>query len=280
MWYATFDYVRLTRKVQQDGEAAKAVYGKAARASVASSEGEVPTFKPWAWLGYYGETCGNVSYGAGSQGTILQASGWAADNLQGMAVPFDGAPRVDVQVTVWLGRDTPGYAAGFSLASLEAREGAHGGKWAVKLIQGFGAGDTLYLGSRQSNAFVRIYDKWRESGMKDEYRHAWRFEVELKNEAAKEVWTGAHSAKQSPETIAGWVRWYLARWGVQLPATVSSVLAASPERPNRETDNERRLAWLHNQVRPSIEKMLAAGVPIERVLGALGLDSTNGDVLV
>lgn len=279
LWFAAFDYVRLTRRVQQDDEAAKALYGKAAYGSVASGDGEVPTFKPWAWQGYYGESCGNAAYGAGNQGTLLQASGWAADNLQGMGLPFDNAPRVDMQVTVWFDKDIPYIAKWGAELSNNARQNVHGGKWAIKVIDGYGSGDTLYLGSRTSENYIRVYDKWRESGKDEAYKYAWRFEVELKNTRAVEAWSGACSLRQSPETIAGTVRWYLASRGVYLPRTVSSVLAARPEKPNRDTDNERRLAWLYNQVRPSIDKMLATGVPLDRVLSALGLDGTDTGVL-
>lgn len=271
-WYGAFDYVRLTRPEGQIDADETALYGKAARFAVASVEGEVPTFKPWHWQGYKGESCGNSAYGSGVQGSILQVSGWAADNLSGLGVPFSNAPRIDVQVTIWLEEDMPNLAELYADVSDDSRRLSSTGRWGVQLRKGYGNGDTCELGSRESDVYIRIYDKMRESQDDAAYKNAWRFEVELADEPAREVWAGACSAKQSPETIAGWVRWYMARRGVPLPRTVPSILAASPERPNRDTDNTRRLAWLRNQVRPSIDKMRSTGVPLFEIRAALGID--------
>lgn len=272
MWYAAFDYVRLTSKDDEYGKGPSSLYGKMSLAIMGEDKAECGVWKPWAWMGYYGENSKHVAYGSGTQGSILQVSGSLAQEVRRFNPPYDGVPRLDAQVTVWFKRDIPHLARWAADESVQAREKSHGGKWRVNVRAGYGDGDTCYLGSRQSNVFIRIYDKWRESGLAEEYRHAWRFEIELSGSPAAEIWAGAHAAEPRPEAVAGWVRWYLARRGVSLPDTLSSVLASTPQAPRRETDNDRRLAWLRSQVRPSIDKMLASGVSLAQVREALGLE--------
>lgn len=272
MWYAAYDYVRLTAKDDEYGKGPQSVYGKASLVCSVKPEDGGRVWKPWFWLGYYGETDNVCSYGSGVQGSILQVSGAQAQEVRRHNPPYDGVPRVDIQVTMWLKRDVPYVARYAAQESVVERARTHGGKWRINVRDGFGDGDTCYIGSRQSDVFIRIYDKWRESKLAEEYRYAWRFEIELSGAPAQAVWAGAHTAEPGPETVAGWVRWHLARRGVSLPDTVSSVLASTPPSVPRVTDNDRRLAWLRNQVRPSIDKMVSQGVSLEHIAQALGLD--------
>lgn len=274
-WFAGVDYLRLTsREVPGRGDYHR-LYKQVAYALVAASSFGETDFKPWQWRGYYGEACAGVSYGRSGQGCILQASGWRAQDEALPQVSHDNVPRLDVQVTVWGTDDAPGVARVAAAASRAYASGAPGGRWGVTHIDGGEKGDTTYIGSRVSDSFIRIYDKWRESGQGDEYQWAWRFEVELKNAEAVAVWSAARATSPTPEWWAGVVYSRLRARGIVLPALVQAGRTPPPRAERLATSTDSRLAWLRNQVAPSVDKLLAAGVPYSLVLSSLGLADAN-----
>jgi hypothetical protein len=66
--------------------------------------------------------------------------------------------------------------------------------------------ETLYIGSRKSELFWRIYNKATEMG-RPEKAPLWRFEIELKGERAKQFWSlwQRHNA-ELPGIIKGYLR--------------------------------------------------------------------------
>jgi Replication initiation factor len=272
MYTAGVDYVRTTMAPGAVGGDGHAIYRKAAKAIVAAADGGSIDFEPWAWLGYYGERCASVAYGSGTQGHILQVSGWQAEDAVRYQVPWDGIPRLDVQVTVWLSEDRPGLAEDIAQRSENERGSRNGGRWKVRLQKGYGDGDTCYIGTRGGDSYIRIYDKWRERGGDDDYRHAWRFEVELGGDAAKAVWPDTGAAAPGHQYWYGIVRSWCRRRGIYLPVPEIGAKVSSPIYKKASTTTDTRLAWLRNQVAPSLEKLLAAGVSRETVMEALGLE--------
>jgi len=77
-------------------------------------------------------------------------------------------------------------------------------KWSV--VRGHDKGCTVYVGSRKSDKFLRIYDKAAEQGI--EGRSWTRFELELKGDAAraaaKQMWL--LSDEERPQFIKGLIR--------------------------------------------------------------------------
>lgn len=270
-WHAGIDYVRMTGKREGIYGDLAALYRKAAYSLVGSTcEGEV-SFKPWAWLGYYGETCNGVSYGSGPQGAIFQVSGWRASDVREMGLPYDGIPRCDIQATLWFPQDEPGLGARVADRSAKASGTMRGGRWKVRYIDGKGDGDTTYIGSRSSDSFLRIYDKQRESGDHEGYAYAWRFEAETADEKAREAWAAEGALPPGRDYWYAYVARALRARGVWLPGVSSVRLAAAPPRPKDEDIVGKRLAWLRNGVAPAVDKLLASGVPLSTVLEQLGL---------
>lgn len=274
-WYAGCDYVRLTSRNRRGDDETPMLYQRVARALVgAATEGEV-AFEPWAWRGYYGNTCAGVSYGSGNQGHILQVSGWKAQDEALLSLPYDNVARCDAQITIWNKLDNPDVARLAAYCSRAYALDANGGKWKAPYINGDGKGDTAYIGSRRSDSFLRIYDKWRESGESDEYKWAWRFEVECKNDEAKAIWPEKGSLASSPDYWATAVRSRLRQRGIVLPR-LDGATSYAPPRPRREeTSIDRRLAWLSNQVAPSIDKLVAQGVSLRHIAERLGLTGAD-----
>lgn len=180
---------------------------------------------------------------------------------------------MDIQLTCWYDRDFPSLAAALSGVAFRAGVGGRGRKARVRLINGFGSGDTLYVGTRGKEAkFLRIYDKWRESGLKDDWRHAWRFEAELTDGYARVALRALEvGTLTAPECLAALEPFFTER-GIRLPADEMWGIAPSSRLPREESSTYKRLMWLHNQVRPAIDKMLADGVPLSELRQVLGLD--------
>lgn len=276
MWDAAYDYVRLTSREDKGYEDTLGVYERTAHQVVAEGDGVVPVWKPWGMQGYNGKTSGGVSYGRGTQGYIYQASGWAAARSRDLAPPWHNCPRVDVAVTLWYEHDNPMVASRVAERSAEIA-GARGAiGWNVRHIRGFGGGDTTYIGSRSSDHYIRIYDKWRESGEDEAYRFAWRIEIEAKGDTAAQIWAAAHSQAPGREYLAALVQEQCRKRGVYLPM-LDRMRPCPPRQYKPEGDaNDRRLAWLKNQVAPACERLLTAGVYRDTILQALGLSAAEG----
>lgn len=271
MWDAAFDYVRLTCRSGEGADEAEEIYRKVGLLGLAREEGEVPSAQRWYWLGYYGVNYGLVQAGSGVQGAILQATQWAAQAVREANPPFTGVPRVDVQVTVWYDRDPAELIGRYAQRSAAASKAKGASGWAVRHIQGYGDGDTTYLGRRSSETYIRIYDKGREQQGAEDYKWALRYEVEFKNHAAAPIWAGSHRTAPDRHSLASVVVEALRRRHVYL-ALPDHLVCPVGQLPKRaETTIDTRLAWLRNQVAPSIDKLLAEGVSLQHVKEALGL---------
>lgn len=225
--------------------------------------------------GYYTETAGSVALGRRADGCILRVWGQTAFEHWNQIVDFGGnVTRFDVQVTivtceppgdrmlmVW--NENPGWTSG------------KGRRSKVKKVVGPTGIETMYFGNRQSERFLRCYDKWIQS-RDPYYAGALRWELELKGEIAL-AYASQLSLRSSPQsdmfaTIAGYV-------GDRLKVGVSAghlrtsasdeIMCSRLSRPAHACN--RTLAYLAKQVRPTIERLKSAGLEKE-VREALGLD--------
>lgn len=271
MWDAAFDYARLTYGGPDADEMYQEVYKRTAVRIVAEQDGGQVREQPWSWLGYRGITTGLVQAGVSAQGAILQASQWAAQALRELYPPYTGVPRADIQVTVWYDADPGEMVQTISERSADSSKLAGGRAWRTALVKGYGNGDTAYLGARTSDRFLRVYDKGRERGEGSGYENSLRYEAELKNEEAAAVWAGEAIQAPGRDWVAAQVRRYLRDKGVYLalPDTLRSPEMWRRTTPPTTTDS--RLAWLRNQVRPSLDKLVADGVSLEHIREVLGL---------
>lgn len=271
MWTADYDYVRLTWSQEAGLDEAESLYIKAAHYAMASQTGIAPVGAPWAWRGYYGTDFGVVQVGRGPQGCILQCSGSRAAAVRELAPPWTGVPRVDVAVTVWYKRDPGGELEMMADGSAAASRDAGGAAWRVSHIRGYGSGDTVYLGSRRSEVFCRIYDKGRESEGKAGYENALRYEVEVKGSWGARLWEGEARAAPDRHWLASQVQSVLRGRAVYLALPEQVACPVVPRETPEEATDDSRLAWLHNQVRPAVDRLLKSGVHYTRVLEVLGL---------
>jgi Replication initiation factor len=267
---AGVDYIAASAQIRS-GELALIAIGEAAIRDAKRDGNIVRTFSA---NGYRGTTCGGASLGSGDGGSIVRISGArAATVCRGIIDVADNVSRIDLQATVRFDRDIHALARQHA-AELRREQRTRERQLHTRLERTFGRGDTLYVGSRSSNYYGRVYDKHRESGS-DEYAKCWRYEIECKNDAATVAARLITNMDNHPAPIAAAVyRWYGDR-GVQCRfAPDAPVELSQIGRP--ETDMQGQLRWLHRQVAPVVRRLL--GVYSESDLyGVLfgGLDPTG-----
>lgn len=129
------------------------------------------------------------------------------------------------------------------------------------ILMGSDRGSTLYVGSRTSMNFGRLYDKGVESG---EYKpgNMFRYEVELKKPASYNVAMElAHRMRKGDiqeQSIASYVyQWFYTR-GIT-PVFEAYENLVSPDISARISTKDQQLAWLRVSVRPTLHRLLEAG---------------------
>ena len=229
--------------------------------------------KVWGWKGYSGLQFGPLSIGARRDGSIVRCTGPAARLLGRFPWSAEWAcTRLDIQATVQLGgADVDAHIRGLEGAALTARQGGKGRPWSVRLIRGYGDGDALYLGSRSSALYARVYNKEAESGHETEYLGCVRYELELKNGVADRTWwrmLGKTVGDTLPMEI---LKTGFEARGVNVPWDGGKCPEDWLRHVPRETDAERQLAWLEKTVGPVVRKLNGQGL-LPEVMTALGLE--------
>jgi len=147
------------------------------------------------------------------------------------------------------------------------------GRKKFSLIQGLNTGQTLYVGSRLSEQFGRLYDKSAESGSA-ELGRVWRYEVEFKGGRAKAVALElSRIANESPiqefyaSIAATCYDWFDKRhvppvWDRKGQAIKRLSIVAESEMG--------KVAWIRQQVSPTVKRLITRGKGLE-VIDALGL---------
>lgn len=263
---ASVDWITATANESPRGESlvalGKALLGQAIRT------GDLE--RSFDWRGYYLRRAGSVAIGVRADGVMLQISGdQAGSYFASVLESSNHLARLDLQVTV----KTPRYdscVAGDAYLRAVDGKAKNGHPPTFTFMENSGGGSTLYVGSRKSEMYGRLYDKQAESHER-RYANCWRYEVELKNDHATDLGQRLAHSRDAYGTIVSYVhRWYTDR-GVA-PLFSSDTLYVPVPQPARRTDSERKLAWLRSQVSPTVSELIAAG-HYAKVLEALSLDS-------
>lgn len=218
--------------------------------------------------GYHGTQSTHLFVGWRLDGTCIRlGGGLARARWRDVVEQATNVTRLDLAVTVKRTPPDDDLARTYWNSLPAARTGA-GRPTDYTLLQSRLGGQTLYCGSRASERFGRIYDKYRES--KGHYPEgSWRFEIEYKGQAAKEVSAYLRGFADLGARIAGIVERRFFEWGIITPWSDVKYSWCETYIPPK-TDNESRMKWLREQVRLSIEKM-ATGYTADEIRLALGL---------
>lgn len=212
---------------------------------------------PGGAYGFYGKRARHGLLAAKEERSMLQVSGQAAQHTFKLIRSGDNCTRIDVQVTVRVpGGDVPSTLAKMA-AEARGAPAVRGIRPKVKTIEGDHGTETVYIGKRSSDIYIRLYDKFEES-KKEEYRGCVRLEVEVKGKASKALWEKMASDGLGPGYLLSVLRGLLERRGVCVDWV--SWPGKSKAIPFKEkTSQETTRAWWAVQVAPSVARDVASG---------------------
>lgn len=221
------------------------------------------------WRGYTLHRAGGCAYGTRYDGTMLQLSGaLASSHFTSCAIDAEHCARLDLQVTARVNPDNSDLATRAYIRSLSSQVGS-GQRATFTHYENSKGGSTLYIGSRKSEQMGRLYNKWAES-TDEQYRGCWRYEVELKNDLATHCMMRLNAVADRVAFIGGFVyKWFAGR-GIN-PVFDSTSPVDLVHAPAVPSDAEKQLAWLHHGVRPTVDRLIKAGL-LTQVLRSLGLE--------
>lgn len=130
------------------------------------------------------------------------------------------------------------------------------GRQVTKLVES-NTGETVYVGSRQSDAMLRIYDKSKEYGL--DLGKVWRWEVEYKGQLAPIV---VSEVADGGLTRAREIIFQEAR-KKSVPSPVIEASRGVKRERVAASSAEMQLAWLARQVAPTVRWLTALGLEDE-----------------
>jgi hypothetical protein len=272
---ATVDWLTVTCK---DPDLQYRVFHEAGRlATIQKERGNVQ--KPWSFKGYKGWAIEGLRWGAREDSSIVMLSGQAASlNWPTMLAWAGNVTRLDLAVTIDLVTPLKHRASeAYGILTMDGQVEANRGSRKYSLVVNSAGGETLYVGSRASDQFGRLYDKGREQtdDLMIPTGKIWRYEVEFKGDRASRV--GAQmleSAKRdegpATEDIGQTVyKWFLSR-GIAPIWKPDKGQEYSTEVYAKLSDDDLTLQWLATGVSPSVARLMDNGRGTE-VLNALGI---------
>jgi len=222
--------------------------------------------KNWQALGYKGYQCDSVRYGKRLDGSALFSTGSDSMKITHILInDFDytslHTSRIDVCIDVCLAKPLRGWLRGLrenkdfnTLHTKEKRE--------TKIIESQ-TGDTLYIGSRASGRYGRIYDKSLAYGVGLGY--VYRFEIETKKLVAPALFKRlfpenedtTYSWDRFPHRVRKIIQSQMLAWGVNIRLSdgTSEVIKAE----TRISTVESQLQWLSRTVAPMVTRLSNAG---------------------
>jgi hypothetical protein len=206
-------------------------------------------------FGFVGKKTRHALYGRKKDWSMLQVSGYEAKTTCQLALEHTQSTRLDLQLTVWVGELAVEQIIFDAYADACDHKRAKSRPIEVTLIEKRRRAQTVYLGSRSSDIYCRIYDKFAESG-KEEYRGCVRYEVEFKGRMSKAIWQSLVLHKTTLYDQLKMVFKIYDERGVKIPLDDldhADIIIPKPDK----TTNENTLAWLSRQVAPTVKRMTA-----------------------
>jgi DNA relaxase NicK len=207
-------------------------------------------------FGFIGKAARHAFFGEKDDRAMLVVSGSRAQRSILLARQGDNATRLDVQITMRVGEENVS-----KFLRYQATRALHGGcargkPAEVTEVVKNRKHQTVYIGSRKSDVFVRLYDKFAES--KDEsHRGCIRMEVEFKGKASRALW--AYLAREGFGTmyLLQCLLQTLERKGLDVSMVdLDRVDIVRPVLSKKKDDVA--LAWLAVQVAPVVKRLSAS----------------------
>lgn len=223
--------------------------------------------RPASLRDYRGLRAAGAFVGRRRDDTLITLSGaHAPPHWASIARLASNVSRLDIQATVWTHGEQPALSRWYYQRAVRSPP-KRGRPRSYSLVRTHPAGDTLYVGKRQSDYYGRCYD-YATAHKKGPPRTLWRFEIELKRQVAsaysRTLLTSNDVRGSSEQLVHSWYvsRGLLPSWCLQEPRQSVGVLI---ERPESDL-----LAWMER----SLSKTVATAIKrhgLSRVLDALQL---------
>lgn len=246
---AGLDYLRVTSEDARDHNNMEEFYNKIARGDVALGYKEHSA----GAFGFFGHATRHALLAKRADRKMLQVSGSRAKDGLYMLSATSQATRLDVQTTVRLSEQSvSSYIKTLHAILLEGKN-REGRQATIRAIQTNGEYQTIYIGSRASDWYMRIYDKYAESG-KEEYRDCVRFEIELKGRVAKGIWKYMHQNGKGVVYLLKVLEARFAEFGIEIPDKEGWEKEQFRPAPEQKCI-EKTLRWLETSVAPSVGRV-------------------------
>jgi hypothetical protein len=266
---AGIDYLAMSLSVTAEGYEGWAASARDAIGLLAQ-HGNVP--RVGGFRGYDGVWCGGGFVGENEREGFLSVPGSWASRLWGSTYHRSAHySRLDLQVTVRYAQfDKELSKKCYQQASALNEERPLRQRRKLRILEDSDGGSTLYVGSRKSEHFCRLYNKMAASD-DPAYADCWRFEVELHNDSATAASTYLYEGSRSqPRAVSSTVWHYFTERGILAPWERESEENAVLPRSAPRSDIETKLAWLGAQVSPTV-RLLLEHLPANMVMEALGI---------
>jgi len=272
--YSSVDWLTVTTDKKAVGNSWADVF-----ASIANENGYEFT-KPWSFWGFEGWQTNHCRYGVRftTEEYILIVSSAPADLVWRDICPTARSiTRVDLAVTTELEEVHPGLPQDYYRITVPP-----GGPSKLKysLVQNSNGGQTLYVGSRHSEQFGRVYDKGAER--RGTPGKTYRYEVVLRKDVAPNLVksllasasvAGSKEALSSQITSFVW-DWFDNREVVPIFERLGD-FSSHIEVEATLTTTDRKLQWLKKSISPTVRKLMAMG-RTQEVIEALSLEGFMG----
>jgi len=222
--------------------------------------------------GYEGMGFLNCFVGENDRGAFAQVTGEKANWFYPYTEhPKTHVSRIDAQITVQT--DIANYNEGkrcLVAARTHNKTLPENKRRKTRMLLGDGGADTVYIGSTSADKQLRIYNKEAQSE-ELQYTRCWRYEAMLRNNPATGLYRSVLSeVYPAAEFILSFVVDYCRQRGISIRGLEHIEPVALEVIVKVPTDIERKLKWLKEQVKPTLEKLSAAGYG-DQAAEALGL---------
>ena len=228
-------------------------------------------------MGYYGPVGEHYFIGKSDQGAMVQVSGSLAASLYRPLAHAGGkATRIDLQITVPV-ITSPSDTLHEAFIMASAQKVKNGRKPEVQLNDTNYGAKMVTIGSRQSEVYGRIYDKYKESKI-DGYKDMVRYEIEVKQPQSVDLHNWLMEDRLLPihakHVVTNWFR----QRGV--PVFWEDFDTKPVEDVRKRTRNDdTKLAWLSSQVRPSMLDLVKKGKALEIAKALAGQGATEDAII-